>query len=221
MRIFGEIPFLGETREKKTLMKIKKHLETTYRVVKELDNAFEALEKEDYELLKEKQKNVASLEREADELRREIEEDLYSGAFLPISKSRILDFAEKVDETADAAEDASKVLTFLKGDEIPHELPSLLRNEIKKAMDSVKLLKESVDNIEDLEKVRGIIKKIRINEHESDKTSYQAYNLLYGEERDPRSLQLLSKLIEFISEISNKAEDASDSLSLIVLMHKA
>jgi len=28
-------------------------------------------------------------------------------------------------------------------------------------------------------------------------------------------------LIEFISEISNKAEDASDSLSLIVLMHKA
>jgi len=88
-------------------------------------------------------------------------------------------------------------------------------------MDSVKLLKESVDNIEDLEKVRGIIKKIRINEHESDKTSYQAYNLLYGEERDPRSLQLLSKLIEFISEISNKAEDASDSLSLIVLMHKA
>jgi len=118
MRIFGEIPFLGETREKKTLMKIKKHLETTYRVIKELDNAFEALEKEDYELLKEKQKNVASLEREADELRREIEEDLYSGAFLPISKSRILDFAEKVDETADAAEDASKLLTFLKGDEI-------------------------------------------------------------------------------------------------------
>lgn len=221
MKIFGEIPFLGESREKKTLMKIKEHLETTYQVVRELDNAFEALEKEDYELLKEKQNNVASLETEADELRREIEEYLYSGAFLPISKSRILDFAEKVDETADAAEDASKLLTFLRRDEIPQELLVLLRNETKKAVDSVKLLKESIDNIEDLEKIREIIKKIRIKEHESDERSYHVYSLLYREKRDPRLLHILSKLIESISEISDKVEDASDSLSLIVLMHKA
>jgi predicted phosphate transport protein (TIGR00153 family) len=206
MKIFDKIPFMVESREEKTLMKIKEHLETTCHVVRELDSVFEALEIGDYELLKEKQKSVASLETNADKLRRDIEEDLYSGAFLPISRSRILDFVEKADEIADTAEDASNLLTFL---------------ERRESLDSVKLLAESIDSIEDLEKIREIVKKIRAKEHESDETGRKAYKYLYKKERSAKSLQLLSKLIEFINDISNKAEDASDSLSLIVLMHKA
>lgn len=221
MKIFDKIPFMGESREKKTLMEVRKHIETTYKVVEELDSMLDAFEKGDYELVKEKQNNVGSLESEADKLRRGIEEDLYSGAFLPISRSRILDFAENVDEIADTAEDASELLIFLGEDEISKELLALLRNETRTALDSVGLLIECVDNIEDLERVRGIIKKIRVKEHESDNIDHQAYGLLYGEERSPRVLHILSKLVDFIGSISDKAEDASDSLYLIVIMHKA
>ena len=218
--IFSELPFFGESRERKTFAKIREHVETIYKTVVELDAAFEEFGKENYKAFKEKLNNVDLLEKKADKLRRAIEEDLYSGAFLPVSRSRILDFAENVDKVADAAEDAVKLLSFLERKEIPDELFDLLRSGVRKAIEGVEYLREGVDNIEDLNRMQDIIKKIRSKEHESDEVTHDAYEIIYRREHDARRLHLLSKLVEFISNVSDTAEDASDALSLIVLMHK-
>jgi len=219
--LLSELHVLGESREKKTLEKIKQHTALAYETVKELYDAVEAFEGCNNDCFREKQKRVDLLEKKADRLRREIEEDLYSGAFLPISRSRILDFAENIDKVSDTAEDASKMLFFLRRDEVSNELLTLLKEGIGKALDSVNLLKESIDQLENLDVMRSIIKRIRAKEHESDEVTYKAYELIYGEdEKSPKVLHLLTKLVEFVSDISDKAEDASDSLSLIVLMHK-
>jgi predicted phosphate transport protein (TIGR00153 family) len=220
IRVLSRMPFFGESRERKTFDKILEHVATTYEAVSELDKALEAFQKEDGKILKEKLENVDLLEKKGDRLRRSIEEDLYSGAFLPISRSRILDFAENVDKVSDTAEDASKLLPFLGKDDVPDELVALLRDGVRKAMESVKLLRDGIDSIEDLAKIRDIINRIRAKEHESDEISYKAYAFLYGRKYDARAMHLTAKLIEFISNISDTAEDASDSLSLIVLMHK-
>ena len=219
--LLSELHLIGETREKKTLEKIKQHTNYAYETVKELYAAVEAFEKCDNACFLEKQKKVDLIEKKADKLRREIEEDLYSGAFLPISRSRILDFAETVDKVADTAEDASKMLYFLKREEVSSELLVLVKEGIGKALDSVNLLSESIDQLENLDVMRSIIRKIRTKEHESDEITYKAYQQIYREDaKSPKVIHLLTKLVEFVADISDKAEDASDALSLIVLMHK-
>lgn len=221
MSLFDEIRFFGESKEKKTLSKIKEHTEVAYYVVKELYAAVEAFELRDSEGFREKYERIDFLEDRGDRLRREIEEDLYSGAFLPISRSRILDYAENVDKVADTGEDASQILFFLRRDDVPEELFVLLKRDIGKAVDSMRLLMESIDHIENLEVMKSIIKKIRAKEHESDEITMKVFELLYSREySDAKVLHLLTKLTEFVSDLSDKAEDASDSLSLIVLMHK-
>lgn len=220
IKILEDLSFLGENREKKTLLKIREHVETTYQAVAELDGVFEAFGKDNARDYEEKAQKVDQLEKKGDQLRRAIEEDLYSGAFLPISRSRILDFAENTDRIADIAEDAAKLLQFLRKDEMSPALLELLREDARKAADSIKLLIEAVEDIEDLDKVKGIIKRIRAREHESDEITHRTFELLYREDHSARVLHILTKLIEFVSSLSDAAEDASDSLSLIVLMHK-
>lgn len=220
MKLLNDLHLFAESREEKTLAKIRKHVETTYETVKSLEKAFEAFEKGDEKGLREKYEQVDSLEKKADMLRREIEEELYSGAFLPISRSRILDFAENVDKVADAAEDASKILPFLNKEHVTEELLRLLEGGIGKSLDCLKLLMEGVDEIEDLEAVKKIIKEIRLKEHESDEITYKAQEIVYNQEHDAIVLHLLARLIDLIDKVSDTAEDASDSLSLIVLMHK-
>jgi len=217
--IFSNFPLLGSGKEKKTLVRIAEHVKVSLEAVEGLDSVLVEFSKGSGKV-EDRVRYVDGLEKAGDVLRREIEEDLYSGAFLPISRSRVLDFAENVDKISDAAEDASKLLSFLKKDEVPEELMVLLRSGVAKGAESVKLLKEGIEAIEDLDKVRFLIKEVRRREHESDEITHNAFAVLYGHDHSDRVLFLLAKLIELIGNISDVAEDASDSLSLIVLMHK-
>jgi uncharacterized protein len=217
--IFSNFPLFGSGKEKKTLVRIAEHVKVSLEAVEGLDSALLEFSKGGSRF-EDKVRYVDGLEKAGDVLRREIEEDLYSGAFLPISRSRVLDFAENVDKISDAAEDASKLLLFLKKEEVSDDLMVLLRGGVAKAVESIKLLKEGIENIEDLDKVRTLIREVRRREHESDEITHNAFAVLYGHDHSERVLFLLAKLIELVGDISDVTEDASDSLSLIVLMHK-
>lgn len=219
INIFGGLSAL-DSPEKKTLQKIKRHVETTYDALVELDYALAAFENGEMDLFSSKKDTVDSLEKKADRLRREIEEDLYSGAFLPISRSRILDFSENVDKVADIAEDTAKMLVFIDRKQVPDDLLTLLREGVERASESVKLLVEGLEDIENPDKVRDIIRMIRAEEHECDELANHAYAIVYQGPSEAVRLHILCKLIEFVSDLSDLAEDASDALSLIVLMHK-
>ena len=88
-------------------------------------------------------------------------------------------------------------------------------------MKSVYLLKMSIPEIDNTEKVRDLIKEIRKIEHASDGIEEKALNILYSREHEPSTTILLHNLIKCIGDISDRAEDASDALSLIVMMHAA
>lgn len=225
MKIFNIISFLGRNIEKETISLLKEHLDKTYATVGELNAVFDAIEKKDSTAFLEKQKNVASLESEADRFRRKIEKNLYSGAFLPVSRGRILNFAERVDAIADAAEDATKVLMFLKGDhtvpKIPKKIFNSLRIQLNYGMDAVGILKKCVEDTVEPDEIVPLIREIRAYEAKSDLVEHEAYLVLYSGKYGAKSLILFSELITAVSEISDRAEDASDTLSSIVLSYKA
>lgn len=220
MGIFDMIPFLGRDREKQTISLMKEHMAMVYRVVVELNNAFNALKEKNIVLLREKRSSISMLEGKADDIRRNIEENLYSGAFLPGSRSRILDFTEKVDEIADVAEDVAKLTAFLEEEVIAEELLQTLQMLLKETKDCAEFLSKCMDNMNDVEKIRSLVKEVGVKEHEIDAIEGQAFQMLYKGRYDAKDLMLLSKLIEYMGEISNRTEDASDALSLMILVHK-
>jgi len=221
MKLFNLIPALAGEREKETVRLIQEHAGMTYRVVCEFKNAFNALERKDIETLKEKVDLVCSLESKADDLRRKIEENMYSGAFLPGSRRIILNFTEMVDDVADAAEDAAQILIFLEDREIPKDIFDLLELELKDGLDTIDILGRSISDLKNVDEIRFAIGKIREREHESDEIANKTYSTLYRNVKDPITVLLISKLITYIGNISDKAEDAADALSLIILLHRA
>ncbi len=221
MKLFNLIPALAGEREKETIRLIQEHADMTYQVVCEFKDAFNALERKDTETLKEKVDRVCSLESRADDLKRKIEENMYSGAFLPGSRRIILNFAERVDDIADAAQDAARILIFLEKRGIPKDLSNLLELELQDGLETIDILRKSITDLRDVDEIRLAIERIREKEHESDEIANKIYSTLYGNVKDPIAILLISKLTTYIGAISDKAEDAADALSLIILLNRA
>ncbi len=220
MKIFNIISAITGQKEKETISLIKDHAQTAYDVTLAFCDAFSSFEKKEYPAMEEKIGLVGDLEEKADRLRRQIEENMYSGAFLPGSRSVILDFVEGVDGVADKAEDAARMLSHFEKREIPPDILALIRMQIKETVSCVETLKDAVESIEEVTEMRSAIDRVREKEHESDKVANRIYSMLYSETKDPIVILLLSKFVEFIGDITDRAEDATDSLSLILLMNK-
>ena len=220
MSVFDFLPFSGRNREQDTIALLKKQVSQVYASVEELVVLMTAYIAGDDVLCGEKRKSIDVLERECDDVRRLIEETLYSGAFLPLSRSRILDFAEKVDDIADAVQDTAHITKYLTGELRLSDVDSILSDLVGKTKECVKHLHDAVYSFDDEEKVKQLISQVDREEHEVDQIEEKVFNMLYIQDHPFKSLHLYSKLLDFAGGISNRAEDASDTLSLIVLMHK-
>lgn len=221
MSLFNLIPVLAGRREKETLQLIKEHAAVTYQVVLKLFEAFNAFEAGDYKTAEIKVDELCVTESKADDLRRAIEEKLYSGAFLPANRSLISIFAERVDEVADVSQDAAKLLLYLRGHNIPPQILALVKEEISIGLDTAETLSRSVSEFTKVPEIRSAINRIRVKEHESDEVENKAYILLYENIKDAVLLLLLSKLIAYSGNISDRAEDATDTLSLVLISTRA
>lgn len=220
MDLLNRLPFFGRKKERETISLIKEQIGVVYDAVSQLGGVFSAIETGDESSLAEKRRIIDDLEHHADGIRREIEENLYSGAFLPMSRSEILGFAEQVDEIADVAQDVSHLTFFLDDVKIDDDLLKLLKEHTEVTLECVRCLKNAIECIDKSEGVKESINRCREGEHNADKIERSAFQLLYKSGHEAKDLILLSKLIELMGQISNYAEDASDTLSLILLMHR-
>jgi uncharacterized protein len=221
MSLFNFIPGIGGGLEKETLQLIKEHADMSYQVVAEFMNAFAAFEAKDYERVRSTVENVSRVESKADDLRRKIEAKIYSGAFLPGSRSLILNFAERIDEVADVAQDAARMLVFLDDRDVPKDILALIRGELEGGLSTADMLRTSVSDMGKAAEVASAIERLRAKEHEVDEIENKAYTLMYKSVKDPILVLLISKLITYTGNVSDRCEDASDALSLVILLQKA
>jgi predicted phosphate transport protein (TIGR00153 family) len=221
MSLFNFIPGIAGGQEKETLQLIKEHADMAHEVVSEFMNAFAAFEAKDYEKVRSTVDNVNCVESKADDLRRKIEAKIYSGAFLPGSRSLILNFAERIDEIADVAQDAARMLVFLDDRNVPKDILALIHGELDGGLATADMLRASVSDMGKGAEVTAAIEHLRAKEHEVDEIENKAYTLLYKSVKDPILLLLISKLITYTGNISDRCEDASDALSLVILLNKA
>ena len=156
-------------------------------------------------------------EGRADEVRREVAKTLIEGALMPISRRQVLGIVERVDTLANAAEAS---LDYFIDQQV--EVPESLRPAF---LGILRETEEVFDNVECA--VRLVFSPGRTNILECMHRIEQGEATIDGLERDLVSCVFRSNLdlgrkihlrgyVETLTEISDRAEDLSDSIALVV-----
>jgi predicted phosphate transport protein (TIGR00153 family) len=161
--------------------------------------------------------NVDRLETEADQMRRSVNDLLYRGAFLPIFRSDIHDFVERMDMIADMAE---TTCDFLLGQrpEIPGEYGDSLRQILALTQDAYAALHDAVTTFfssPDEKIIRERLTTVGITESTIDDVEWKLTRQIFTSNLSLANKIHLNQFIETLTEISDQIEDTGDRLEIL------
>ncbi|MBW1717548.1 MAG: DUF47 domain-containing protein [Deltaproteobacteria bacterium] len=162
---------------------------------------------------------VDSSETKTDEVLREIMSKLYSGAYLPSLRSDILHLAQDLDSLANAAEACCDFFLDQRPD-IPEEMRHKFLGIMEKSVSSCTPLMEAVGLFfedDDIKTIREKAREVGIRESAVDKEEWDITRDIFKTNLDYGHRIHLRLCVESIVEISDRAEDASDQLQLIII----
>jgi hypothetical protein len=215
--------FFIHKKEEHIVQKIKKHVkavvETVYLVREALDLFMEGKRKESTEVTK----RVHKKEHEADIIQREIDVEMFGGAFMPSIREVLFIAVDTVDKVANRAEKLGDFLTL-----IEPVIPDEIREDIGKMGDiTCKCAEKMKDAVFSLfENVREVHKDtVEIEQYEAkvDKLAWHVLDTVFKKldiEKFSHRM-MLREMIIHLSSISNKMEDASDRIDIIALRLKS
>ncbi|MDD3626115.1 MAG: TIGR00153 family protein [bacterium] len=160
--------------------------------------------------------SVHRIESKADDKRREIEQLLCEGAFLPLFRGDIINFLERADSILDKCESLCDYLVLYRPI-FPEEMFNGLLEIFDHTLKAYSFLVEAYHKLmEDMSKVVEISLKIEREEGKIDKLEWQLQKQLF----DSKNLQLAEKIlirdfITFLADISDLIEDSSDKIDVI------
>ena len=161
------------------------------------------------------------LEGTADDKRREIEKKLLEGALLARSRSEMLDLIERTDKLANAAE-AAMDFALLQEIRIPEELKPLTKDIIDKTLEIMNAVQNALLGLFQGEKdTLKYTKKIEHQEGEVDDMERNYIQNLFQLDLDLAEKILLRQYLEALVEVSDRAEDLSDDVEILVATRKA
>lgn len=180
-------------------------------------------------------KEVSRLETEADAGRREFMEVLHGGAFLPAMRGDLARLAESLDTVADVAEATMRELLQRKRlmdaisaaeerDGRVRELWGRMSKMVDVTEETIKVLCDAIKAIgTDLTAAAEKAKEVDRLEHEVDVIEQELLRETYALEDsfDPVSVLQLDKVIRKYENITDRAEDVSDVISILVYTLRA
>ncbi len=203
--------------EHKVEAAVMEHLRLIQQCLNEYVEFVRAYLKGDEPTAKKQWERVDRIEHEADEQRREIERLLYGGAFLPLTREDLAQFAEAADRVADAAEASSDTLWFTRP-EVPDEFDPGVQELAEKAVSMMPLLVEAAQGLfADFQDTIQKASEIDAGEHQTDEIELGLTEQVFASRIElAHKLQLRSAIRE-IARISDRMEDASDRLEALAV----
>lgn len=164
---------------------------------------------------------VHQLEHEADKARRDIELILRQGAFMTKIRGDIMLFIEYIDKIANSAESTCDALC-LERPEVPKELKEEALDLVKASIDTFLPFKKIRSLTQDeLNFLHEVVVEVEELEQNVDKMEWRLLkNVFENEELDLAHKIHLRDIIKRSASISDRAEDASDHLDLLIVGRK-
>lgn len=159
-------------------------------------------------------------EGRADDVRREVEAELLGGALLAHSRREVLEVIEGVDKLANAGEAALDYL-LLQRVRIPEEIKPMLREIMVKNQEIFEEVKQSLHLLfQDMSRALGHTKAIEIKEGEVDYLERSVIKQLFNMDIDLAEKIQMRGLVEELVELSDRAEDLSDRIDIMIAERK-
>ncbi|MFQ5714047.1 MAG: TIGR00153 family protein [Candidatus Scalinduaceae bacterium] len=196
---------------------LQKHMEDVNGCVNKVKEIFEALEKNDFESISRIAKELSKLEAKADTSKHELRNHLPSSLFMPISKSALLEILSLQDDIADDCEDIGVLLT-LKELTMKEVFKDDFKTFLKKNLETYELIKVIIEEFDNLletsftgseaEKVKSMVNKVALKEHEADLSQRQLLKNIFNNEEhfSHGEFQLWLSILREIRTLSNTSE---------------
>ncbi len=158
---------------------------------------------------------VHKTEDRADELRRKVEWEMYSKALLPESRGDILGFLETMDKIPNKAESLLNQIK-LQRLEFPKELNPNLQRIVALSCEAIQLVYEAATNL--ISRKGGIHKladEIGVKETECDHAEQDTIEKIFTMDIDKADKILLKEFIIELGNLTDRAEDVSERLTLL------
>lgn len=206
--------FWKKQKEIETL--VLKHLEKVEESLTHFQESLAAYLSGDMEEAEELALATHTAEGRADDVRREVEAALLGGALLAPSRRDILEVIEQVDKLANAGEETLDYL-ILQRISIPDPLKPLIREIADKTKEIAAEVNSAVHLLfDDMNDALEHTKQIEIKESEVDRMERDAIKMVFKMEIDLAVKLQLYGLIEVLVEISDRAEDLSDRIDMMI-----
>lgn len=162
---------------------------------------------------------VDHLETDADQIRRSVVDLLYRGAFLPIFRSDIHEFVERMDMIADAAE---VMCDFLLGQrpEIPAEYGEHMHQIQEQTQVAYEALHDAVTNFfstPDQRVIRESLTKLGVTESLIDGIEWKMTRQIFTSDLPLAAKTHLKQFLATLTEMSDDMEDAGDRLEALII----
>ena len=206
-------------KEKEVNKLILKHLDSVCSCLQLARQTVEEYLNDNLEESKSLALKVDKSETETDSILRDIMSRLYSGAYLPSLRSDIFHLIQHLDGVANAAEACCDFFLDQRPD-IPDDMKPRFQSIMEKSIASCAPLSESVSSFfknKEIETVRERAKEVGIMESDVDKEEWDLTRDIFKTDLDYGRKIHLKQCLESIVTISDRAEDTSDQLQLIII----
>jgi predicted phosphate transport protein (TIGR00153 family) len=215
--LFGSNPFAA----------LQEHMEAVSETVNHMPSMFQAAIAGDDETVIRAKEAVFQSEEEADKLKNKLRDHLPRSLFMPVGRRDLLEILDFQDSIADVAQDIAELLVERRMT-VPAPMQEILLDFVRKSVDVCVLHAEIVEELDDLlatgfggkeaEKVGAMMDKVNLLEDESDVLGSSLKRRLFEieEELSPVSVMFWFKMIQWIGDLADYAEKASNRMRLIL-----
>jgi predicted phosphate transport protein (TIGR00153 family) len=207
---------------------IQEHMRIVFNCICNLPPLFEALYEQNNDKVLESARQIGELESEADVIKNSFRLNMPTTLLLPVDRRDLLSLMTDQDRLSDICEEIGKVMSYrvmVVPEPLKPLIDELLEGTIEISGEAKKMIEELDELLEvgfgggrELEKVSEIIKGVRKSEHNIDSILNRTRKALFDIETalNPVDVMFWYKIIELLGDISNKAENIGDRISLFL-----
>lgn len=206
---------------------IQQHMSVAFSCVCLIPPLFDAVYRNDGDLVTDFASQIKLLETEADKLKSTFRLNMPKSLFLPVDRKDLLSLISDQDKIADTTEDIAKIFLY-RNMIVPEEVKELLDELLEGTMEISAAAKEMIDQLDELlelgfggresANVTRMIAGVRRSEHNIDDILYRCQKQLFAieDQLDPVSVMFWYKIFELIGLISDQSENLADRLLLFL-----
>ncbi|WP_275285745.1 TIGR00153 family protein [Halomonas elongata] len=169
---------------------------------------------------------ITRLEHEADELKTELRLNLPNTMFLPVSRSDLLDLISVQDKIANKVRDITGIMLG-RSMQVPEALAEPMRNYMQTSVACVGQARQALEELKDLlesgfgrnvsDVMQNLIRELHTLEQQADSQQIAIRRQLFALEDSlpPVEVMFLYKIIDWVGELSDRAERVGSRLQIM------